>query len=200
MVKRAGWIPCAAVALVLGACASPAPLLVTLPATPQPAVTVSDESPATTVLVRRVTLPRYLEDYSIVLGRQGNTLIVSREAEWAERMPDAVTRVLRDALSQRLGASRVLLPRERRVPDADLFIEFVRLDASDDVLLLDARWSFVCTGRGRSAHAGRTHLRTPLDTTTPAAVASVTTNALGQFADVLARETWCDGDSRAAAQ
>ena len=101
-------------------------------------------------------LPGYLDSYAVVIERKANTLVVSEEAEWAERLRDAVTRVLRDTLSQHLGASRVLLRGEHRVADAELVIEFLKLDPSNGALELDARWTFVCTARERPAHTGRT--------------------------------------------
>jgi hypothetical protein len=100
--------------------------------------------------------------------------------------------VLRDALSQRLGASRVLLRGEHRVPDSELVIEFLKLDPVDGALQLDARWSFVCVARKGRAHAGRTQLQAPLAVATAPAVAAATVDALASFADVLAREMWCD--------
>ena len=76
------------------------------------------------LLLRRVTVPGYLDTFAVVVDRKANALVVSDDAEWAERLRDAVTRNLRDALSQRLGSSRVLLRGEHRVADAELTIEF----------------------------------------------------------------------------
>jgi hypothetical protein len=56
-----------------------------------------------------------------------------------------VARVLRDALSQRLHASRVLVAGERRIPDIDLTVEFLALDPQGTALQFDARWLFSCT-------------------------------------------------------
>jgi uncharacterized lipoprotein YmbA len=142
-----------------------------------------------------VTLPGYLDSFAVVVDRKANTLVVSDDAEWAERLRDAVTRTLRDALSQRLGASRVLLRGEHRIADAELVIEFLELDPSDGILHLDARWSFVCSSRAFPTHAGRTQLQMPLEATTSSAVASATVSALARFADVLASQTWCATDS-----
>ena len=78
---------------------------------------------------------------------------------------DAVARVLRDALSQRLGASRVLIAGDGRIPDADLTVEFLALDPQQGALRLDARWSFSCTARDRPSHGGRTFFQVPLEAT-----------------------------------
>jgi uncharacterized lipoprotein YmbA len=144
--------------------------------------------------LRQVTVPGYLDSFAVVVDRKANTLVVSDDAEWAERLRDAVTRTLRDALSQRLGAPRVLLRGEHRIADAELVIEFLKLDPADGLLQLDARWSFVCTSRSFSTHAGRTQLQMPLEAATSSAVAAATANALAKFADVLASQTWCSSN------
>jgi uncharacterized lipoprotein YmbA len=127
----------------------------------------------------------------VVIGRKGNTLIVSDKTEWAEPFSDAVARVLRDALSQRLGASRVLIAGDGRIPDADLTVEFLALDPQQGALRLDAKWSFSCTGGDRASHGGRTSFEIPLEAATATAVAAATAHALGRLADVLATQAEC---------
>jgi uncharacterized lipoprotein YmbA len=80
------------------------------------------------ILLRPVVVPRYLDSYPVVIGRTKNTLIVSSDTGCAEPFPDAVARVLRDALSQQLGTSRVLIAGDGRIPDAYLIVEFLALD------------------------------------------------------------------------
>jgi uncharacterized lipoprotein YmbA len=189
-------------ALALAACASSPATLVALPPAPHPvsAHTVG-EGFGSSVLLRHVSLPAYLRDYSIVVGRNGNTLAVSDNTEWAERLSDAVRRVLQDALSQRLGASRVLIAGDHRIPDADLTVEFFALDPQQRTLRLDAAWVFACTARDASSHAGRTALQVPLDSSTAPAIANAAADALGRLADVLAKEARClSVDRRALAQ
>ncbi|HSD42829.1 MAG TPA: ABC-type transport auxiliary lipoprotein family protein [Burkholderiales bacterium] len=178
----------------IAACASAPATLVTLPAPPNPeAHQANGRSAGTTILLRPVVLPAYLDNFPVVVGRTGNTLIVANDTEWAEPLRDAAARVLRDALSRRLGASRVLIAGDGRLPDADLSIEFLALDPRQGVLRLDAAWSFSCTGRDRRGRAGRTSLEVLLASPTPAAVASATADALGRLADVLAAQAECDG-------
>ena len=181
--------------LLLAACASAPPIRVALPGPSASVAQRPDPNSGATLLLRQVTLPKYLDSFAVVVDRKANTLVVSDDAEWAESLRDAVTRTLRDALSQRLGASRVLLRGEHRIADAELVIEFLKLDPSDGTLHLDARWSFVCSSRGFPTHAGRTELQLPLEATTSSAVASATVNALARLADVLASQTWCATDS-----
>ncbi len=182
MMKANCRLAAALLGLLLAACASSPPNLVALPSFAAAMRPLNDNSRATLSL-RPVTLPGYLDTYAVVLDRKANTLRVADDSEWAERLRDAVTRTLRDALSQRLGSSRVLLRGEHRVADAELTIEFLRLDPSDGALELDARWSFICSARGLPVGAGRTQLRTPLEAGTTSAVAAATANALAQFAE-----------------
>ena len=191
MMKANCRLAAAMLGLLLAACASSPPNLVALPSFPAAMRPLNDNSRATQSL-RPVTPPGYLDTYAVVLDRKANTLRVADDSEWAERLRDAVTRTLRDALSQRLGSSRVLLRGEHRVADAELTIEFLRLDPSDGALELDARWSFICSAHGLPVGAGRTQLRTPLEAGTTSAVAAATANALAQFAELLANQTWCD--------
>jgi uncharacterized lipoprotein YmbA len=178
-----------ALGLLLAGCAS-AP--VTRIVLPQPEMSARDvDPPAGFVLrLRDVTLPGYLETYPVVVGRSGNVLTVSRDTEWAERLPEGVPRVLRDALSQRFGASGVLFAGDHRAADADLRIEFLALDPVDRMLELDARWFYTCTAT-RSGRGARTRLQEPIAGIAPADVAKATTGALMQLADVLAREVRC---------
>jgi uncharacterized lipoprotein YmbA len=185
-------ITAAALALALAACASSPVALVALPPAPHAATDRNDNRGAqTTLLLRPIHLPGYLEAYPVVIGRDGNTLIVADKTEWAERLSDAVARVLRDALSQRLGASRVLIAGDGRIPDGDLTVEFLALDPQQGALRLDARWSFSCTARGRPSHGGRTSLQVPLEAASAPAVAAATADALGRLADALATKAEC---------
>jgi len=175
--------------LALAACASAPPALIALPAAPSAAPSASSDAAAgPTILLRRVSVPGHLDGFPVVTGRRGETLIVSADAEWAERLTDAAARVLRDALSQRLGPGRVLIEGDGRIPDADLTIEFVALDPLDGHLVLDARWSFVAAAGERSNHSGRTTLDVPLASAQASAVAASTAQALGELAATLARE------------
>lgn len=174
------------VMLALGACASAPVALVALP--PAPASKqgrIPDPGPS--VLLREMNVPGYLDGFPVVVGRDGSALVVSKNTEWAERPSTGVARVLRDALSQRLDASRVLVAGERRIPDVDLTVEFLALDPQGGVLRLDARWFFSCTAE-HGSRAGRSQLDVPLAAATPGAVAAATTEALARFADALVNE------------
>lgn len=171
-------------ALAITGCASAPVALVALP--PAPAAEMRDAGPGASVLLREVSVPGYLDSFPVVVSRNGSALVVSQNTEWAERPSAGVARVLRDALSQRLGASRVLIGADGRIPDADLTVEFLALDPHAAALHLDARWFFSCTAE-RGGRGGRTQLHVPMAAATPAVVAAATTEALSRLADALAR-------------
>jgi uncharacterized lipoprotein YmbA len=178
------------IVLAIGACASAPVALVALPHPPAPqgslpSAGATDAGAGPSVLVREVSVPAYLDGFPVVIGRRGSGLVASRDTEWAERPSTGATRVLRDALSERLGPSRVLIAGDGRIPDADLTVELLALDPQPGTLHLDARWSFSCTV-GRGGRAGRTQLELPMGGATPEAVATATSDALARLADVLA--------------
>ena len=176
--------------LMLAACASAPVALVALPLAPASTQAhIADPGPS--VLLREVSVPGYLDGFPVVVGRKGSALAVSQNTEWAERPSAGVARVLRDALSQRLGAARVLIAGDGRVPDADLSVEFLALDPQEDALHLDARWFFSCAA-ARGGRGGRTQLQVPMASATPPAVAAATSEALARFADALAQATPTD--------
>jgi uncharacterized lipoprotein YmbA len=183
----------AGIALVLAACASSPPTLVALPSATTPAERQASDA-TTTVRLRRVHVADYLDGLPVVTGRDGHVLVVADRTEWAERPSQGVSRVLRDALAQRLGSSRVLIAGDSRRADADLSVELLALDPARDALTLDARWSFACRATGQS-HGGRTAVRVEMSDATPQAVATATSEALSRLADAVAAELRCDGRS-----
>ncbi len=191
-MKRTPRIGIALLAATIAACASSPPTLVALPV-PSPREGYQQVGPTSdeTILLRPVALPGYLDNYPVVIARNGNTLIVSKDVEWAEPFRDAVARALRAALSQRLGASRVLIGGDGRIPDADLSVEFLALDPQRGALRLDAKWTFSCTARNSRGRADRTFLEIPLEDASPEGIATATAEALGRLADVLAAQAPC---------
>lgn len=182
----------AVLAAALVSCVSTPVTLVALPAAAQgDARRWAGDAPGNSVLLRRVVLPGYLDSYPVVVARNGNALVVSKDAEWAEPLRDAVARVLRDALSQRLGATRLLIAGDGRRPDADLSVEFLALDPTRGMLRLDATWTFACTVPGAVGASGRTAFEVPLEGGHATDLAAATTTALTELADVLAARVEC---------
>src|SRR6202008_593802 len=117
-----------ALAILLAACASRPVALIALPPAGDALAPKADSASATPVALRPVTLPGFLDNYPVVMRRDDAIVVVSKDTEWSERLSDAVERVLRGALSQRLGPSRLLIPGDGRLPDAELTVEFLELD------------------------------------------------------------------------
>ena len=178
-----------ALAILLAACASRPVGLIALPPAERALVHESDTTSMTTVALRPVMLPGYLNNYPVVMRRDNGVVVVSKDSEWSERLSDAVERVLRGALSQRLGPDRVLIPGDGRIPDADLTVEFLELDPQHGVVSLDAKWTYAC--RNHANRSERTTLQVPLTDSTAAGIAAATTAALSQFADQLASRADC---------
>ena len=178
-----------AVAFLLAACASRPVALIALPPAEHALAHELDTTSKTTVTVRPVMLPGYLDNYPVVLRRDNGVVVVSKDSEWSERLSDAVERVLRDALSQRLGPSRVLIPGDGRIPDAELSVEFLTLDPQHGMVSLDANWTYSC--RNHASQSDRTMLQVPLTDATAPGIASATTAVLSKFADQLASRADC---------
>src|SRR5438105_3110722 len=178
-----------ALAILLAACASRPVALVALPPAGDALERETDRAPGATVALRPVMLPGYLDNYPVVMRRENGNVVVSKDTEWSERLSDAVERVLRGALSQRLGPSRVLIPGDGRIPDAELTVEFLTLDPQHGTVSLDAKWTYSC--RNHASQSDRTTLQVPLTDATASGIASATTAALSQFADQLASRADC---------
>ena len=178
-----------ALAILLAACASRPVALIALPPAEHALTHEPDTTSMTTVALRPVMLPGYLDNYPVVMRRDDANVVVSKETEWSERLSDGVQRVLRGALSQRLGPSRVLIPGDGRIPDAELTVEFLMLDPQHGVVSLDAKWTYSC--RNHANQSDRTSLQVPLTDATASGVAAATTAALSQLADRLAARADC---------
>jgi uncharacterized lipoprotein YmbA len=190
-MHRLTWPTLTGIAFVLAACASSPPTLVALPAASGPVERVAPDT-AATVRLHHLNVADYLDGFPVVIGRDGQVLVVADRTEWAERPSQGMSRVLRDALSRRVGSSRVLIAGDGRRADADLSVELLAVDPARDALTLDARWSVACRASGQS-HGGRTVARIAMSAATPQAVAIATSEALSRLADAVVAELRCDG-------
>jgi uncharacterized lipoprotein YmbA len=182
-----------AFSLALAACASAPPTLVALPSAGTPAdAPLRDGGPS--LHVRHVHLPDHLDSLPVVIGHDHQVLVVAERTEWAERPSQGVTRVLRDALAQRLGSSQVLIAGDGRRADAELAVEVMALDPRSDGLHLDARWSIACRTGGRST-AGREAVVAAMPADTPQGVAVATSAALSQLAGALVAQLRCQASA-----
>ena len=67
--------------LAITGCGSAPVALVALP--PAPAAEMREAGPGTSVLLRELTVPGYLDSFPVVVGRDGSTLVLSKDTEWA---------------------------------------------------------------------------------------------------------------------
>jgi len=133
--------------LLLSACAgAPATRFYALAPVSAPA---SATNPATklqappTVVVREVSLPRYLDRPQIVTRADGHRLRFAEFAHWGGDLREEVTRALAANLAQHLAGSAVLpAPTFSSArPDLTLDVEVLRFEAMDDGKVhLAARW------------------------------------------------------------
>ena len=188
MLRVSSFCSAAAAALALAACASAPPTLVALPSPGTPADAPRDDAPS--LRVRHIRLPDHLDGYPVVIGHDREVLVIAERTEWAERPSQGVTRVLRDALAQRLGSSHVLIAGDGRRADAELAVDVMALDPRSDGLHLDARWSIACRGDGQGS-AGRETVVTAMVADTAQGVAVATSEALSQFAEAIAAQLHC---------
>jgi len=118
---------------LVSACARPTrDGLVVLSSSTAPA-TVSQDAAATTSL-GRITVPEYLDGYDIITRTSSHELRRVNGARWAERLPEAVARVLRTGLA----ANGVQV-----VDDAAsvVSVEIAAFEAmADGVVVLSATW------------------------------------------------------------
>ena len=179
----------ALLALSLGACASngPPPVLLTLPAgtSPTPAPLPSATN-GTTLVLRRVTVPEYLQSRRVRYRADASTLQAWPEVSWAERLEVGVTREFAAALRRALpgwticegtcasGHAELSLQLDVRP------LDFVR---ADKALHAGARWSLSHASTTSAPYNGHLDARIPAHADTPQGHAL----AISQFLQALAK-------------
>ena len=129
--------------LLLGACASaPATRFYALAPVPVPISATKIQAPPT-IVVREVSLPRYLDRPQIVTRTGAHRLRFAEYAHWGGDLREDVTRVMAENLARRLSGSAVLpAPTFAAVKsDVTVNVELLRFEAADDgEVHLAARW------------------------------------------------------------
>lgn len=139
---------------MLTACAgSPPPKLYALGRTVRAAKTC-----ATSIALRTVRLPEYLDQPEIILARRDGELIMSEEARWAERLGARVRRVFQAEMRGCAQAGMV----QADVRPARLTVDVEKFEADASAPHLAASWR-VLDADGRQHDAGRFTLTTPSD-------------------------------------
>lgn len=91
------------------------------------------------VKLLRVSLAGYLDRAAIVRGIRGNRVEIATGAQWAEPLSEMLTRVLGEALSQRLPRAGVFPEGTLNVqPDLLLLVSIERFEMSGDTVVLQA--------------------------------------------------------------
>ena len=195
------WAP----ALLLEGCASPSPDLYSLeprPSTVHQGPLLAGVHPAMpggtqaggrrVIVVRGVSVPRYLEREEIVRSAGGTRLRVAGNDWWGEPLRVMLRRVLVADLAQRLPGADVLADEGPIAahPDAEVEVDVQRFDrdaSGGDVggpVLLDGYAAI--TGPGRLRTLDRLRLQAPVAAGTTAAQVDAMSAALGQVADIIA--------------
>ena len=176
---------------LLAACSSsPNPTLYTIapvPGTPRP-LSAQRAGPHIIVL-REISLARYLERPQIVRSSASYQLVVELNDWWGEPLTAMIGRVLIENLSQRLPGSVVLseLGAIGNKPDATVEINLLRLDADPDgIVVLRTQVGLTLASARQSPTAQAIALKaTPPSPGVPGEVAAIS-DALGQLADRIA--------------
>ena len=169
-----------ALALLLAACAGPAPKesFYVLSAAPANAT-----GSAPRVLVGSVSLPEAVDRTAMVIRVGPNKVDIDDASRWAEPLKSAIPRVLAENLRRELGSTNVTSSRQGSLPTPDfrVAVDVQRLDASfDDGTTLDALWTVTpATGAARS---GQTVAREKTATPDAAGIAAALSVALEALA------------------
>ena len=175
---------CGLLALAVAGCASPNPSLYTLDPTPG---TSRPGGPATVVL-QQVAVARYLERPEIVRSSENFRLDVMGNEAWGEPVPQMISRVLVEDLSQRLPGTTVL-----NVSGAITVKEDATVEVNIQRMDRDASGALAFVAQTSVNHTGPSHpltrtvrLAIPLASTATADEVRAMSVALGQLADAIA--------------
>lgn len=171
------------VLVLLGGCASPSPDLYSLDVQPGP-VRVNKRQ---VVVVRGVSVPRYLEREQVVRAAGGTRVRVSENDWWGEPLRVMLRRVLAADLAQRLPGADVLGDDGSIAahPDAEVTVDLQRFDGSLGGPVTFEGYA-ATTGPGRTRTMDRLHVEVPVAADTTKAQVDAMSTALGQVANVIA--------------
>ena len=183
--RRAQGLVLAAVALLLGGCASSVPQhFYVLGSAPQNALATAPL--AATVMISALTIPEMVDRPQLVLRSGPSQVTVRDNDRWAESLRAGIMRVLAADMSMQLGGATVLVNSDRSgiKPAATVGVDIQRFESSLDAGVdIDAAWS-VRAGSGAPL-SGTVRLHEAGGPTLDATVAAHNV-ALARLAHVLA--------------
>jgi uncharacterized lipoprotein YmbA len=139
------WVRWAVVPLVLLGCSSsPPPRIYVLGAAAAPVAGVMSESGRTTVELKPVVLPDYLDTTDILLRDGQNELKSSPTGHWGERLSVGVARALREDLTKRMPGILMVHADTVQPPSRVLLLNIDAFDIrADGRCVLAARWTIL---------------------------------------------------------
>jgi hypothetical protein len=177
--------------LLAGCGSSPKTRFHTLVAVP-PAQTASRPSAIDLpIQVGDVNLPGTLDRLSLVTRGSGTAVNLSDQDRWAAPLDGLVRRALTSDLRDRLGIEHVLAPGDPRPHSAVLVvalnIQRFSGDAEGDVVL-ETDWMIGKSTQGSAIQTRHVRLDVKAGADTPDAITAAMSEALGQLADIIAKQ------------
>jgi uncharacterized lipoprotein YmbA len=168
----------------LAGCSSSNPELYTLNAVPG----VAQPGGPRWVVLREISLARYLERDQIVRSSEGNRLDVRANDWWGEPLGGMLSRVLVENLSQRLPGTSVLSEFGAITSDSESIVELniQRMDVGSDGNLLLLTQISAGKLRGRRNVARSSRIAVPVAGADTRSVVVAMSTATGQLADAIA--------------
>lgn len=176
-----GW-PIPLMILLVG-CASPSPDLYSLDMQPGPVRAGGRQ----VIVVRGVSVPRYLEREQVVRAAGGTRLRMSENDWWSEPLRVMLRRVLAADLAQRMPGADVLSDGGSIAahPDAEVTVDLQRFDGSLGGPVILEGYAAV-TGPERVRAMERLHVEVNVAADTTRAQVDAMSTALGRVANVIA--------------
>ena len=169
----------------LAGCASPSPDLYSLDMQPGP----TQASSRQVIVVRAVSVPRYLEREQIVREAGGTRLRTSENDWWSEPFRVMLIRVLAADLAQRLPGADVLGGGGSIAahPDAEITVDLQRFDGNlSGPVILEGYAAVIRPQRARALE--RLHVEAKIGADTAKGQVDAMSAALGQAADIIAAQ------------
>ncbi len=176
--------PALGLPLLAAACASPDPVLYTIPMKPGPALTAGPR----VVQLRDIGLASYLDRKEIVRSSEGYKLGVSSNNWWGEPLGTMLGRVIVMGLSERLPGSRVYAEGGAisSDPNAVLSLNIQRLDLDQGGQLLLLAQAAVEFNRPQRSAARTFRISKPAPSADAAGEVAAISDAVAELTDGLA--------------